>query len=662
MTTFNSSKKLTFFIILSFQLLSVCYSQSNQLDSLKNQLELENTDSTRVEILIDLSFQSVYADAQEALKYAQEATVLAKKIGHQKGIAQGTRNQGLSYRYLGKYDSAILLANQAYELAKEYKILNSQADALNTLATTYMNMTDYTKAVQAIEESIEIFTQLGNIQGIASSYGNLGIIHKEKGLYVEAIDFYTQALFIYDSLEHHNGQANIHHNMATIYQEQNKYELALQHYKKTSFYDGLTGNIVGHAYTLLNVGNVLKDLGKYQEAIENYHAAINLATKGNSTCMTSLPMTQIADIYTKFEQQDSALHYLEASLKVALPCQNSHNISSTYHDFGKFYQKNGDYLKAIENLKLGLNYAQKDSLKPKLEVIYWALYETYKAKGDNKNALKYLELSSKLNKELFNEENEKGIAQLEANFKFEKERALLKERTDKEKYFLEEKINKRELNLYYMLSILSLLLIISFILYRAYRRRRQSSIDLSQANIKLENKNDQLKRLNEELVYLRKKEEKDQKRKNRLLNLNLLEKEKKLTAISMMSHEKNISLKSILKNLEELEGGDTGDALAELRKEIKAQIRDSNSWDDFIDQFEKLHPGFIDTLNSSFTDLTDNDIKLCTYLKVGMDNKQIATATNIAVSSVKKKINRLKKKMELLPEDDLRKFLIDLKH
>ena len=56
--------------------------------------------------------------------------------------------------------------------------------------------------------------------------------------------------------------------------------------------------------------------------------------------------------------------------------------------------------------------------------------------------------------------------------------------------------------------------------------------------------------------------------------------------------------------------------------------------------------------------LTAEDLKLSAYLKIGMSNKEIANVTHLTLGSVKSKINRLKKKLEMGPEDSLRDFMI----
>ena len=77
-------------------------------------------------------------------------------------------------------------------------------------------------------------------------------------------------------------------------------------------------------------------------------------------------------------------------------------------------------------------------------------------------------------------------------------------------------------------------------------------------------------------------------------------------------------------------------------------------------QFEKVHPRFFEIIRSQFPDLTQHDLRLCAYVKVGMDNKEIAQISNITDNAVRKSLYRMKKRMQLDPETELRGYLLDL--
>ena len=64
-------------------------------------------------------------------------------------------------------------------------------------------------------------------------------------------------------------------------------------------------------------------------------------------------------------------------------------------------------------------------------------------------------------------------------------------------------------------------------------------------------------------------------------------------------------------------------------------------------------------LMSSFPKLTEKDIDICHKTLIGLSNKEIATSHGIAASSIKMAKTRIKKKMGLEPEVDLKQFLYE---
>lgn len=100
------------------------------------------------------------------------------------------------------------------------------------------------------------------------------------------------------------------------------------------------------------------------------------------------------------------------------------------------------------------------------------------------------------------------------------------------------------------------------------------------------------------------------------------------------------------------------------RKEIKGLIRtieaDVNfdtTWQNFENKFDKVHVNFTVRLKELYPTLTPNDIKLCTYLKLNLTSKEIASLTNISVRGVEISRYRLRKKLELESHDNLVEFI-----
>ncbi|TVQ12375.1 MAG: hypothetical protein EA361_11090 [Bacteroidetes bacterium] len=74
-------------------------------------------------------------------------------------------------------------------------------------------------------------------------------------------------------------------------------------------------------------------------------------------------------------------------------------------------------------------------------------------------------------------------------------------------------------------------------------------------------------------------------------------------------------------------------------------------------QMDELHQEFFAKLKEKFPDLSSNDLRLCAYLRIGLNTKEIAEMLNIQPSSFYISRSRLRKKLKLKPEEDLYNFL-----
>lgn len=90
---------------------------------------------------------------------------------------------------------------------------------------------------------------------------------------------------------------------------------------------------------------------------------------------------------------------------------------------------------------------------------------------------------------------------------------------------------------------------------------------------------------------------------------------------------------------------------------IKLSINDNRLWEDFKLLFEQTDPNFLYALAQKYPSLTPIDIKYCCYLKMNMSNDDIRKLLGINQESVRVHKYRLKKKMSLSKDDDLRGHL-----
>ena len=102
-------------------------------------------------------------------------------------------------------------------------------------------------------------------------------------------------------------------------------------------------------------------------------------------------------------------------------------------------------------------------------------------------------------------------------------------------------------------------------------------------------------------------------------------------------------------------------AITELKKMIKTLGEDEQldeEWEYFTKHFDKVHSNFIVSLKAIHPNISNNEIKLCAYLRMNLTTKEIAQLMNISVRGVEISRYRLRKKLNLATEVNLFNYLI----
>lgn len=89
-------------------------------------------------------------------------------------------------------------------------------------------------------------------------------------------------------------------------------------------------------------------------------------------------------------------------------------------------------------------------------------------------------------------------------------------------------------------------------------------------------------------------------------------------------------------------------------------MANSDKVKNFNIEAEKMHKDFYQRLSDQFPDLTENDKRLATLLRLGFSSKEIAPLLNISPKSVEIIRYRLRKKINLKKGDNLIQFINNL--
>ncbi|KAF0129742.1 MAG: YYY domain-containing protein [Bacteroidetes bacterium] len=98
---------------------------------------------------------------------------------------------------------------------------------------------------------------------------------------------------------------------------------------------------------------------------------------------------------------------------------------------------------------------------------------------------------------------------------------------------------------------------------------------------------------------------------------------------------------------------------SKISKLIETSINSEHDWEMFEYLFDQAHENFFKRLKQAYPELTPSDFRLCAYLRMNLTSKEIAPLLNITIRGIEEKRYRLRKKINLQPDQNLTEFIIN---
>lgn len=274
-----------------------------------------------------------------------------------------------------------------------------------------------------------------------------------------------------------------------------------------------------------------------------------------------------------------------------------------------------------------------------------ALSALSEKKGDFVAALKYNKEFYDLHQKLYDAEKLAIANRLEAQYQSEKNEAALK--TLRDNAALNKKLNYLYISLAFA-AIIALLFITRFFQIRLKSTLHQQKLlenEKAAAALQARLKEEEAMRLQAEQQLL-------QERQQHL--------QKELLAGSLQVEQKDELLQTLQKKIESHKNGDA--VLKQINQIIDQHKRIDDTQASYKADFDNIRPEFFEKLREkSANTLSRLDLKHCSYISMGLTNKEIAHHLGVAPKSILMARYRIKLKLGLGKEDDLDEYIGGLK-
>lgn len=165
------------------------------------------------------------------------------------------------------------------------------------------------------------------------------------------------------------------------------------------------------------------------------------------------------------------------------------------------------------------------------------------------------------------------------------------------------------------------------------------------------------------IIYLlldsKKKKSRDNLKELLFLKEKILDKEKEMLVLSTKLLNNKQYFKEIKADVKSLQTEDKA-GLKMIISDINEVLLKEDEWQSLKNHFEAVYEGFYDKLLTLHPDLTETELRHCMFIKLHLQTKEIARILLIDPRSVQTTRYRIKKKMNLNEDVDIRKYLLTI--
>jgi CHAT domain-containing protein len=328
-----------------------------------------------VDRLARLVVERVRVDTREALRLAEAAVLVGKRLRRRDSLALGLRAKANALYACGNNAAAVEHHEKAGELYDALKMEKEAARTLSSSMQPLILLGEYDKAFKAAEHAKEIFTRLNEPQRLARLEINLGNIFHRQDRFDKAISHYQRAygeLLPYKDAE---GIAVVLSNMAMCLISLNDFPRALECYQQAREACERYGMPLLRDQADYNIAYLYYFRGEYSRAIEMLLATRRACETSGDLYRFALCQLDLSEIYLELNLSEEAREMAHDGYLRFEKLGMGYEAAKTLANEAMAYAQQGKAMQALERFaKAREMFAREKNLVwPKLLDLYQAL-------------------------------------------------------------------------------------------------------------------------------------------------------------------------------------------------------------------------------------------------------------------------------------------------
>jgi signal transduction histidine kinase len=422
----------TLALLLILLLPAAGWAQQRAADSLRAQMRIATTDTTRV---------ALYYNYGSLLENAQP-------------------------------DSAMWYFNKARDVARKDNDPRGQAAYASHAIVVLNNQGKFREALELAKESLLLYEAMGSPKELGVAYANVGSEWHYLSDFETAAEYYLKSLRIAEETNNRRLQRIMNNNLASIFINLDQFEKGKAYAERSLIIAKEMKNDYAISSSTFNIATAELSLKQYDKALAHYQSIEAIGLRTDDYIVILDGWLGMGDTYGALTKVPLAEKYYQQVITLSTEREAPEYEMYAYMGLSKLYVKLGQYPVAERNVVKGIALARRLGSNYELKELYLQASDIEAETGDFTNALKYRKEFEQLNDSIVGEKSRSTVTLLEARYESEKKEATIRQlETDQQIHQLT--IRQQNTLNYILVGIALALLIISLLAYRNYRQKQR---------------------------------------------------------------------------------------------------------------------------------------------------------------------------------------------
>ncbi len=327
-------------------------------DSLKLLLQTDIHDTTRVDVLAQLSRAYLGINLDTCIIYAEEAIALAECVNDPERKAYMQKNAGIGYYYKGDFVKVLEYWEASLATFEDINHLTGISNLQSNIGSVYNSTGDYPKAMDFHLKSLRIAEKNNDDFRRATALQNIGAVYSNMEEYSKSEEYYNQALELCIAIDYENCIGIVTMNLSEVYRMESKFDKAaeqidmakelFERLKNPSLPEAMIASADLSNMRAKAASSAAEAKNNFNQAIIESKEALKLSRASDTKQFIQRALTTMGHGYIGLKNYREAIKSLEESLEVGKGLGVSVDLQEGYDGLKTAYANSGQYKEALD--------------------------------------------------------------------------------------------------------------------------------------------------------------------------------------------------------------------------------------------------------------------------------------------------------------------------